>query len=286
MIYDINGVQLSDAYDIDGNDLSTAYDIDGNTVFEKGGRAIVFEDNFNGNSLNETYWDYELGYGRNNELQQYWKRCVTVEDGSLVLTANKLDNTGTAYQSWESGSIFLKDDYCQTYGRFEARIKFPYLVGSFPAFWCLGNSLKTQYAEGERWQKISGGWPSCGEIDIVEMMPGNSDKAKANLWDSSSTSQNPVSLGTGTSSSYDPSQWHIYAMEWTDQYIAMYLDDVEYKRYTWSSITPSKITAYTGDEKMKIILNLAVGASGGTPSSSTSQMKMYVDWVRIYEPLS
>ena len=44
----------------------------------------------------------------------------------------------------------------QTYGRFEARIKIPYGQGIWPAFWMLGNDIK----------KV--GWPTCGEIDIVE----------------------------------------------------------------------------------------------------------------------
>ena len=36
---------------------------------------------------------------------------------------------------------------------------------------------------------------------------------------------------------------------------------------------------------MYMILNHAVGSSGGTPLDDVEEMKMYVDWVRIHAPL-
>ena len=290
MIYAMDGTELATAYDYEGYEIEVAYNKAGSEVYKKHdpyipGRTITFEDDFDGDSIDLTKWTYELGYGRNHELQQFWKRCVTVEDGSLVLTANKLDNTGTEYQSWESGSVNTQGLFSQTYGRFEAKIMFPQAAGAFPAFWFVGSSLVHYWQEGERWTSI-GNWPACGEVDVVEIIPGNATTAQANLWDSSTTSANPISLGTGRSATYNPAEWHVYACEWTNEYMSMQLDGVEYKHYTWSDYTASRVSAYTGDEAMIIILNLSVGAAGGTPASDTTQMKMYVDWVRVYAPLS
>ena len=64
------------------------------------------------------------------------------------------------------------------------------------------------------------------------------------------------------------------------------LDGEEYKRYKWADFDASKVSAYTGNEQMKIKLNLAIGSVGGTPDASTNEMKMYVDWVRVYAPLN
>ena len=61
-------------------------------------RQLVWEENFNGNSLNEEYWNFEVGDGcpnlcgwGNNELQLYTKKNHEVKDGLLTITS-KLEN--------------------------------------------------------------------------------------------------------------------------------------------------------------------------------------------------
>jgi beta-glucanase (GH16 family) len=52
------------------------------------------------------------------------------------------------------------------------------------------------------------------------------------------------------------------------------------------------LASYASDEvagyhlPQYILIDLAVGKAGGTPADSTNEMKMYVDWVRVYAPLS
>ena len=200
---------------------------------------------------------------------------VSVEDGCLVITAKKED-FGTKH--WTSGSITGQHKFEQTYGRWEAKVKFPNIIGAFGAFWLLGANMENVYHEtGDN--DVSGEiWPKCGEIDINETIPGNATTAQANLWTYTGSS-----MGTGRSANMVSSEWHIYAMEWTSEYIAIFLDGVEFKRWTFSDYSSSEVQAY--HLPFYMILNLAVGASGGTPASSTSEMKMYVDWVRVYAPL-
>jgi beta-glucanase (GH16 family) len=64
----------------------------------------------------------------------------------------------------------------------------------------------------------------------------------------------------------------------------MLFDNVEYHRWTFSDYDDAVIERY--HEPQYILLNLAIGGSGGTPSDDTTSMKMQVDWVRIYEPLA
>lgn len=275
-IYDINGNQLNSAYDIDGTDPQTAYDIDGNIVFQKGsGRTILFEDDFN--SFDSSMWGYELGMPRNTdrELQCYRAENVTIENSCLVITAKRELYGG---KEWTSGSITGQLKQSFKYGRFEAKIKFPNMVGAFGAFWMAGANFWKEYTDGG--ESINHGeiWPKCGEIDITETIPGNATTAQANMW-----TYTGLSMGTGRSNSMVSSEWHIYAMEWTSEYIAIFLDGVEFKRWTFSDYSASEVQAY--HLPFYMILNLAVGASGGTPASSTSEMKMYVDWVRVYAPL-
>ena len=291
-IYDLDRQNLASVYGLDGTELNFAYDLDANIVFSKGtpipddpyieGRTLLFEDSFNGNTLNSENWGYEIGNVRNNELQFYRStNNVSVEDGKLVITAKRetyLD------KSWTSGSITGQLKKSWLYGRFEAKIKFPNVVGAFGAFWTLGANHFIVYANEQTGEKEgtapewSVPWPQCGEIDITETIPGNASTAQANLW-----KYNGGSFGTGRSATMVSSDWHVYAMEWTSEYIAMLLDGIEYKRYTFSNYTSEQIQAY--HLAQYIILNLAVGASGGTPSDGTNEMKMYVDWVRVYAPL-
>ncbi len=279
-IYNINGDTVNQPYDSIGETLETAYDVSGEVVYQN--RTLVFEDDFDGSSLDTNKWGYELGDVRNNEMQTYRaENNVSVEDGCLVITAKKED-FGTKH--WTSGSITGQHKFEQTYGRWEAKIKFPNIVGAFGAFWLLGANMEMIYHEiGDN--DVSGViWPKCGEIDITETIPGDASTAHANLF-----KYDGGSFGVGRSGTIVSSDWNIYACEWTSEYIAISVNGTEYKRWTFSDYSASDVQAY--HLPFYMILNLAVGPAGnpgggGTPASTTTEMKMYVDWVRVYSPLS
>ena len=117
----------------------------------------VWADEFNNvGSVDERTWNYEIGNRDNGfgnwELESYQKANATVglaPDGTtkaLIITA-KPDRT--------SARLFTKDKVSFKYGKLETRIMIPKTAnGLWPAFWLLGNT---------------GTWPSCGEIDVLEM---------------------------------------------------------------------------------------------------------------------
>lgn len=284
-IYWKDGTEAISAYSVGGGDLDSAYDVNGDLIFTKydppspdpyiEGRTIVFEDNFN--FFNAQKWVKEVGIVRNydTELQCYREENVGIEDSCLVLTAKRESYGG---KNWTSGSISGQTIQAITYGRFEAKIKFPNVVGAFGAFWLVGSNFWKEYVDGGRPTNHGEIWPKCGEIDVTETIPGNSNVAQANMWTYTGSS-----MGGGRSGTIDSSQWHIYAIEWTENYVAALVDGVEYKRWTFSDYSASAVQAY--HLPFYMILNLAVGAAGGTPDASTTEMKMFVDWVRVYAPL-
>lgn len=275
-MYDVYGNLIGTFYNVHNDQVSQIYDVDGNPLINQ--RVITFEDDFDGQSLDESKWSYELGICRpsNNELQTYRRRNVTVEDGCLVLTA-KRESYNT--KDWTSGSITTEGKFNQRYGRWEAKIKMPAVAGAFAAFWMKGANQINHYDE-DGVRTIDGvQWPQCGEFDITETTPGDTNVAKSNMWTYSGRS-----LGRGVSAFINIADWNIYACEWTPEYIAVFLNDVEFKRYVFSSYESSEIQAY--HLPFFAIINLAVGSHGGTPSSELNEMKMYVDWVRVYEPLA
>jgi len=76
----------------------------------------------------------------------------------------------------------------------------------------------------------------------------------------------------------DASQYHVYAVEWTETTMIAYIDGVETGRKNISDIASWQRPQY-------IILNMAVGSTGGYPADDCTSMKMEVDWVRVYAPV-
>lgn len=285
-IFGITGESLSAAYDISGLTRGAAYDITGEQIFPDTdpylpGRTLIFEDNFNGNSLDSSKWEPCIGIFKqsNTEPFCYREENISFENSSIVFTAKREEYAG---KPWTSAAIIGQKVQSFTYGRFDAKIKNSAIVGAFPAFWMMGTVMQRTFADGQVSHITSGTWPECGEIDTYEYMPGvypNMTTISVNLW----KCDTGASFGNKTKSPIDVSDWHIYGLEWTDSYIAGLVDGVEYGRWTFSSFPASNSTAY--HLPFYMMLNLAVGDAGGAPASSTNEMKMYVDWVRVYAPL-
>ena len=237
------------------------------------GRTLIWEDDFTGTTLNTANWDYENNYSRPNEVQNYvaGTNNVWVENSNLVIKAKKESSNG---KEWSSGCIHTDNKREFMYGRFEAKIKIPQTVGSFPAFWTLGGN----YEEG-------GGitWPYCGEIDIMEHKYGYAWTTAGALyrtdlvwdnWDAKDLGR----VDSGNIGSFD--DYHIYAMEWTHDKLDYYVDD----RLIGHSDISDDSQWFMFHQPHYILLNQALGAAGGSVPSNMTEYTMYVDWVRVYAP--
>jgi beta-glucanase (GH16 family) len=75
--------------------------------------------------------------------------------------------------------------------------------------------------------------------------------------------------------------FHVFGIEWDENYINFYVDDVLYNQ-----ITPSEVTGeWVFNKSFYIILNMAVGGNyPGAPNSETPfPQEMLVDYVRVYQ---
>ena len=254
------------------------------------GRVLVWEDDFNGDSLDTSVWNYELGNIRNNELQVYTNNSknVYVENSNLVLKAIKEDceaydkNTkATKVFNWTSGSIHTNNTKEFKYGRFEAKIKLTNVTGSFPAFWTLGAGYDYQYTNDANMGNKGVFWAYCGEIDIMEHKGFVNSITCGSIYSTSESAPGTANLGRLSSGNLDFSKYHIYALEWTEDKIDIYVDDV---LVSSSDISDSKFNMPFKQPHF-ILFDHAIGASGGTPSDSLTECYFYVDWVRVYAPL-
>ncbi|MGA8761815.1 MAG: glycoside hydrolase family 16 protein, partial [Candidatus Sulfotelmatobacter sp.] len=126
---------------------------------------LVWRDEFNGpkgSAVDQSKWAFDIGaktWG-NEELESYTNRPenVAIQDGNLVIQARQENYTGPdgVKANYTSARLKTLGKFSQTYGRFEARIKVPFGLGMWPAFWMLGDNIE------------KAGWPDCGEIDIME----------------------------------------------------------------------------------------------------------------------
>jgi hypothetical protein len=232
---------------------------------------LVWSDEFSGSSINAANWGFDLGAGGwgNNELQNYTSRSenARIVNGMLVVEARRENLGGSAFTSAR-----LKTQGKQSFGIntwVEASINAPEGQGIWPAFWMLGNSISTV------------GWPSCGEIDIMEIQGQNPFRNFGTIHWADPGGQHVSFGGIFNSSSSLTAGFHTFAISRTGSSIKWYVDRIQYAEANISGGINST-SEFQGP--FFIILNVAVGGNFvGSPDGSTVfPQQMQVDWVRVW----
>ncbi|MGB0287823.1 family 16 glycosylhydrolase, partial [Aequoribacter sp.] len=247
---------------------------------------LVWEDSFDGDSLDTSSWEVQTGNGAaegipgwgNNELQFYQADNIAVADGMLKIEARQ-DNSNPGFD-YTSGRLRTQGKVDFTFGRVEARIKVPSGQGLWSAFWLLGTD-----------PSVYGGWAAKGEIDILEKYkPGFFSSA---LHYGGAFPQNETVTGVYENEVAD--EFHVYAVEWDDEFIRFFVDgenfytvtsDTYYNYYYRNRAEGFGLGGKSApfDEDHHIILNLAVGGNlPGNPDPAVLPASMEVDYVRVYE---
>ncbi|WP_299124885.1 glycoside hydrolase family 16 protein [uncultured Winogradskyella sp.] len=238
---------------------------------------LVMEDNFStAGVLDSNLWNFDIGNGAaqgipgwgNNELQYYTDRTenAVVEDGMLKITARQESFEGLGYTS---ARIQTKGKFQQKYGRFEARIKLPWGQGLWPAFWMLGDDNNGNEV-----------WPQIGEIDIMENRGQEPTLINGSVHGPGYSGGEAITKAFELENDRFDTGFHIFGIEWGEDYINYYVDDVLYNQ-----ITPSDVTGqWVFNDEFYIIMNVAVGGNYvGSPNASTVfPQEMIVDYVRVY----
>ncbi|MFB3387389.1 family 16 glycosylhydrolase [Flavobacterium sp. LAR06] len=232
-------------------------------------RKLVWEENFTDKNLNEKDWNFEIGDGcpnlcgfGNNERQIYTKTNHEFKDGNLIIEAKKEDNKYTSTKITTKG----KKEFL--YGRIEARAKLPVGHGLWPAFWMLGANIDEVH------------WPKTGEIDILEYIGRDPGMVYTTLHTQDSHG-NTINTKRTPSPNIEEG-YHVYAIEWTKDKIAFFVDTALV--YTFNPIEKNENT-WPFDKPFYIIVNLAIGGNFGGPQVDDKVLpqKFYVDYVRVYQ---
>lgn len=218
-------------------------------------------------------WAFDIGTGSNgwgnSELQYYTNRPENIKldgNGMLVITAKSESYAGSGFTS---ARIKTKGLFAQQYGRFEARIKTPTGPGLWPAFWMLGANIDTKP------------WPQCGEIDIMEQRGQQPSVTWGSVHGPGYSGGGAISKPYGLVNGRFDTEFHVYAVEWGEDYIDYFVDN-----YLFQRITPETVTGdWVYNTPFFLLLNVAVGGNFvGFPTTGTPfPQSMYVDYVKVYK---
>lgn len=256
------------------------------------GMTLIWHDEFNTDGApNPKNWNYEYGFVRNKELQWYQAQNAICKDGLLVIEGKKEKISNPNYNplsdDWrnkrefaEYSSACLISRDLQEWpagGYYEVRAKIDTTKGAWPAIWLLGTQDQ---------------WPDCGEIDMMEFyrindIPhilanvawGSTQIYKAN-WDSSTK---PLADFIANDPDW-AKKFHIWSMEWSNDSIYLYLDGELLNEIDLTkTVNPDNSNPFIDSQKFYLLLNLAIGANGGSPSDSKFPITFEVDYARMYK---
>jgi beta-glucanase (GH16 family) len=245
--------------------------LSGNSV--RADTNIVWSDEFNGTSIDLTKWTFEIGTGcpncgwGNNELEYYTSRTnnAFVDGNGLLHIVARQESYGG--QSFTSARMKTEGLYnTPVFGVFEWRAKLPSGTGMWPALWLLGSNI------------VSVGWPTCGEIDVVENNGATPTWVQGSLhW-----ANNNRTATHNFPSPDSVTNWHTYDLIWNVGTIQFAVDGTVYETQNGLGSPFNKPFFF--------LMNVAVGGNYvGNPSVATIEagtsfpQEMLVDYVRVYE---
>lgn len=249
------------------------------------GYSLVWHDEFNiGGQPDPKNWTCERGFVRNEEFQWYQPQNAFCSGGKLIIESRREEKPNPNYRpgskdwrfsrryaQYTSASLLTRGIHSWQYGYFVMRGRIDTRPGIWPAWWTLG---------------ISKMWPACGEIDIMEYYVGH---VNANVaWEKADGSPDWVTTFKPIAEFRDPAwsnKFHLWAMEWTPDYIHLNLDGA---LMTSVELSRTRDPRYDGfnpfHQPAYMLLNQAIGGeSGGDPEHTRFPSRLEVDYVRVYQ---
>lgn len=245
------------------------------------GYRLVWDDEFAVDGAPDpAKWGFEHGFVRNNESQWYQPDNARVEHGRLIIEARRERVANPDYDpassDWKRSRAFaeytsscLETRHTQTwtYGRFEVSARFDPSSGLWPAIWFLG---------------AQGHWPLNGGIDLMEFYRSTllANSVFGNhQWN---TKKVPIQEFLDRDSNWSK-KFHRWRMDWDEHFIRLYVDGrLMNETDVGKTINPDGTNPFHAP--MFMLLNLAIGSTGGDPSKTEFPARIEFEYVRVYQP--
>lgn len=216
---------------------------------------LVWADEFDGNDLDLTKWDYRSLGPRRDAINV--KDAVSLSGkGHLVLTTQRSGN------EYHTAMVGTQGRFETTFGYFECRVLLQRQVGHWSAFWLQSPTMGQHIGEPAR---------AGTEIDIFEYLRRDDDIIHHNLhWDGYGDDHKHA--GTDVRVPGLRRGWNTIGLLWTRSEYTFYVNGQE----TWRS------GQAVSHRDQYLILSLEVGKWAGDIAEATLPDHLYVDYVRVY----
>lgn len=228
---------------------------------------LLFEDNFDGTSLDDRKWSHCPEWIRQNN-GCVWDNDMAYADGNgnLILRA-EWDKDEKIIRT---GAVRTLGKFHADYGYYEASIKFPATPGIWGAFWMMaGNVSNEENPTGEKGV----------EIDIVESIWADKGRCQHVLhWNGYGDKHRSIDKVNHMPEVYD-GNFHKFALHRTEDAYIFYIDDIERARFGKNVIGICPEKGY-----MKLTVESADWAIENLENTISSlPAEMVVDYVRVYK---
>ena len=112
--------------------------VPGGISYPSGWTRLLFNDEFNGSSIDTTKWTVRNSTTQNNMSARNFARNCTVANGYLSIRSGTDNDVDPASHPWTSGYLDTIGKFSTTDARWEARMRMPWgptANGYWPAFW-------------------------------------------------------------------------------------------------------------------------------------------------------
>lgn len=228
----------------------------------------IWVENFNTTTLNESLWSRLEPYNPPSSGPD-WRKFISAADPCFEFTGSSLKLKGIVTpdglgddRPYICGGITTNGKFnLEPPFRIEIRAKLTNAQGAWPAIWMMP-------VDG------TGGWPKCGEIDIMEHL--NSDTF---VYQTVHSAVSGTYGGNSVTATIKPGEYNTYGLAVTENAIAWFVNGEQTFRYNRVAAQGPDQFPFYKDQYLKIDMQLG-GSWVGYVEPDDLPVEMEIDWVK------
>lgn len=238
--------------------------------------TLLWHDEFNGTALDARRWNRCVkGPFDWNRMMSSREDLVQVKDGQLIMWGVRNDDKAKDPRPFLTGGVTSQRKGTLKCGRIEIRVKFEDQVGAWPALW-----MKPDVRDGQGRE-----WPWDGEIDIVERLNGDPfvyQTVHTGWTLNKRHGDTPPHGNNGKGAAIIQGDWNVYALTIAEDALVWSVNGEETFRYP--KINCGDPDQWPFQRQYYVLMDMQLGGAWvGKVKPATLPVRMYIDWIRVYE---
>lgn len=227
---------------------------------------LLWKENFRGRQIDERRWTkISRGTSDWNNYMSDHEGCYDVSNGKLTLLGVVNDVLPGDTAPYLTGGIYTKGKYSITYGKVEVKARLVGAQGAWPAIWMLPEA---------------GGWPDCGEIDIMERL-SHEAQAYQTVHSYYTYILKKNTPRPSKCSPIRPDGYNVYAVEILPDSLVFSINGKH--TFTYPRIETPLKGQFPFNTPFYLLIDMQIGGKWvGVPRPEELPARMIVDWVKFY----